>query len=135
MYQTVNKKTSKQNFEIDIFYFEGHDPWHTVEVRPAFFLLKQKHIWIGYVRVWLYKFEKLLTSEPSDKRHSILEIFGDKFFTCFFKRCRRGIGALPSARLGLKSGRANLAGGASGLAGDDSSVQDESSLDGEESEK
>ena len=72
---------------------------------------------------------------PSDNRLSILVYLLRQILKCVFERCRRGIGALPSARLGLKSGRANLAGGASGLAGDDSSVQDESSLDGEESEK
>ena len=55
--------------------------------------------------------------------HSILK---DCFVTS-----RRGLGALPSSRLGMKSGRS----AAAGLAGDDSSVQDESSLDGEESEK
>lgn len=47
---------------------------------------------------------------------------------------RRGLGGIPSSRLGLKSGRAgSLAAGAA--TGDDSSIQDESSLDGEESEK
>ena len=56
------------------------------------------------------------------------------FLILILKLFRRGIGGIPSSRLGLKSGRAgSLAAGAT--AGDDSSIQDGSSLDGEESEK